>query len=173
MVLYTIGYEGLQINTFFSVLKEFQIDQLIDVRELPLSRKKGFSKTSLGKMSSAIGIAYKHIRELGCPKQIRYAYSKNHDWTEYTNFYLNYLQSQDQSIRDLAEIVYFKKSCLLCFESNPHRCHRYYVAEAVQRVNQCISITHLEPKTTENPVLLEPLVDRLSRQSTIYQEICE
>lgn len=42
MNLYTAGYEGLSINAFIARLKQAGIDKVLDVREYPLSRKKGF-----------------------------------------------------------------------------------------------------------------------------------
>jgi len=42
--LFTIGYEGRNIEEFISQLKDFNITRLIDVRKIPLFRKKGFSK---------------------------------------------------------------------------------------------------------------------------------
>ena len=46
-ILYTIGYEGRKIDEFVVNLKSSHVKMLIDVRELPLSRKKGFSKNKL------------------------------------------------------------------------------------------------------------------------------
>ena len=47
MNLYTAGYEGLTIDAFIARLKQAGIDRVLDVREYPLSRKKGFSKKCL------------------------------------------------------------------------------------------------------------------------------
>ena len=41
--LYTIGYEGLSLPRFITILQNYHIHTLVDVRELPLSRKPGFS----------------------------------------------------------------------------------------------------------------------------------
>lgn len=45
--LFTFGYEGLTIEAFIARLNEAGVRTIIDVRELPLSRKKGFSKGSV------------------------------------------------------------------------------------------------------------------------------
>ena len=45
--LFTIGYEGRNIEEFISHLKDFNIPRLIDVRKIPLSRKKGFNKKAM------------------------------------------------------------------------------------------------------------------------------
>ena len=42
--LLTIGYEGVKIEEFLDTLLEAEVTVLLDIRELPLSRKKGFSK---------------------------------------------------------------------------------------------------------------------------------
>ena len=47
MEIYTIGYEGLNQKEFLAWLQHYKINVIADVRQLPLSRKKGFSKNSL------------------------------------------------------------------------------------------------------------------------------
>jgi uncharacterized protein (DUF488 family) len=42
--IYTIGYEGTDIERFVRTLKIVGVEQPVDVRAVPLSRKKGFSK---------------------------------------------------------------------------------------------------------------------------------
>ena len=45
MDLFTIGYEGLDQRQFIAHLVHNKISVVADVRHLPLSRKKGFSKS--------------------------------------------------------------------------------------------------------------------------------
>ncbi|WP_317134813.1 DUF488 family protein [Rhodoferax lithotrophicus] len=45
--LFTLGYEGLVLDAFIARLQAAQVKTVVDVRELPLSRKKGFSKISI------------------------------------------------------------------------------------------------------------------------------
>ena len=49
MTVFTIGYEGLDIGAFMSLLAEHGIETVVDIRELPLSRKPGFSKKALAR----------------------------------------------------------------------------------------------------------------------------
>ena len=44
MTVFIIGYEGLSIDSFLSLLAQHRIDTIVDVREYPVSRKLGFSK---------------------------------------------------------------------------------------------------------------------------------
>jgi uncharacterized protein (DUF488 family) len=56
--LLTIGYEGRTIEEFVGELLAGSVETLIDVRELPLSRKRGFSKRALSTELAAAGIEY-------------------------------------------------------------------------------------------------------------------
>ena len=42
--LMTIGYEGASIDDFVETLRYSSVSTLVDIRELPLSRKKDFLK---------------------------------------------------------------------------------------------------------------------------------
>jgi Protein of unknown function, DUF488 len=52
--LYTIGYEGTDIDRFVATLKAVGVQLLADVRALPLSRKRGFSKNGAASKSLAV-----------------------------------------------------------------------------------------------------------------------
>ncbi|RUA22066.1 DUF488 domain-containing protein [Billgrantia gudaonensis] len=69
MALFTAGYEGIDIDTFLKRLRDAGVDKVIDVRQYPISRKPGFSKTAFSSRLRAAGIDYEHIRELGCPSR--------------------------------------------------------------------------------------------------------
>ena len=74
MNIYTIGYEGLDLDGFLALLRKHGVETVVDIRELPLSRKPGFSKTVLGDTLNVSGKEYVHIPELGCPKPVRNTY---------------------------------------------------------------------------------------------------
>ena len=144
--LFTIGYEGLDIAAFIARLRDAQVHLIVDVRELPLSRKKGFSKASFREHLVAAGIAYSHIPALGCPKKIRDQYRATGDWARYTRDFLAYLHTQDASVRELAMQSRTVSACLVCFEADYLMCHRTYVARAAQRFGAPV-IKHLTAKT--------------------------
>lgn len=146
--LHTFGYEGLDIEAFISRLSEAGIQSVVDVRELPLSRKKGFSKTAFRERLSAAGIAYFHVPALGCPKPIRDAYRISGDWKVYTRRFLAYLKSQSSTVEELAKVARSTSACLVCFEADYAFCHRTYVARAARDAGGP-SIKHLTAKTAE------------------------
>lgn len=144
--LFTIGYQGLDVAAFITSLREARIRLIVDVRELPLSRKKGFSKTALREQLVAAGIGYFHLPALGCPKWIRNQYRSNGDWARYTRDFLAYLETQNASVRELAQQSRTTTACLMCFEADHSMCHRTYVGRAAKRFGAPM-LKHLTAKT--------------------------
>ena len=97
---------------------------VVDIRELPLSRKKGVSKSAFCAAFSAHGIAYLHAPALGCPKPIRNQYKTDGNWQTYTREFLKYIQTQDASLRELVKIAQATPACLVCFEADDSSCDR-------------------------------------------------
>lgn len=131
----TIGYEGCTLETFFHRLTQHNVQTLIDVRELPVSRKKGFSKTALREAAQTYGIGYVHIRALGCPRPIRHDYRSDQDWQQFTHRYLEYLDTQDTALAELALRVQDERCCLMCMEANPNTCHRLFIAQRLSTMS--------------------------------------
>ena len=134
MPLFTIGYEGLDLDTFVQILLDNGVESLLDVRQRPQSRKRGFSKTALANACDENGIGYQHLSIFGCPLDIRNAYRADGDWEKYTDAFLEHLQAPElqQAIANLAVSAWEKRSCLMCFEADENSCHRLFVANAVE-----------------------------------------
>jgi uncharacterized protein (DUF488 family) len=142
MILMTIGYEGLDIQTFIAELKTNGVTTLIDVRELPLSRKKNFSKSALSAAIRKAGIAYVHMPALGCPRDVRKEYYIDADWSRYRRRFNLYLQTQHDALVELRKASKVQSCCLMCFEADYRSCHRSLITEAM--VRDCkITINHL------------------------------
>lgn len=135
MAVFTIGYEGIGLEDFLGLLSENGIDTLIDIREYPLSRKPGFSKTVLNATVGLMGLDYRHIKALGCPKEVRNKYRDTGDWTQYKRGFLSYLDTQTEVIRELAEFSASSNFALMCFEADYNYCHRSMVANAVAKLS--------------------------------------
>lgn len=132
MTVFTIGYEGLDIDAFMSLLAEHGIDTVVDIRELPLSRKPGFSKKALASVLNFSGLEYVHMVDLGCPKPVRDRYREDGNWKRYTDGFLKHLKTQEAAIAELSELVGSSNCALLCYEADFNFCHRSMVAKAVR-----------------------------------------
>ena len=145
MNLYTFGYEGLNLDAFIARLKEVNVQQIVDVREYPLSRKKGFSKNALLAALVVNGIDYLHMAALGCPKGIRQRYKADGDWRAYEKNFRAYLKTQSKAVHSVAQLARRKTTCLICFEADYSRCHRSFVARAAVASGAPL-LAHLTPE---------------------------
>ena len=129
-ILYTIGYEGTDIDRFVATLGAVGIARLADVRAVPHSRKKGFSRKSLTSRLESEGIEYASFQPLGDPKPGRDAARSGH-YELFHEIYEAHLQTEDaqSAIEDLAAAAGAVPTCLLCFERDPSVCHRSIVAK--------------------------------------------
>lgn len=131
-VLATIGYEQSSLEDFIATLEAAKVTTLIDVREVPVSRRKGFSKNILRNALADKGIEYVHLVGLGDPKAGRIA-AREGRFEEFLEIYSTHLKS-DRAQTDLqraVEIIRPGGSCLMCYERSPIDCHRKLVADAL------------------------------------------
>lgn len=148
MTVFTIGYEGMDLDAFMSLLAEHDIDTVVDVRELPLSRKPGFSKKALASVLNLSGLEYVHMVELGCPKLVRDRYRSDNSWKHYTVGFLKHLKTQEAAIAVLSDLVNSSNCALLCYEADYNFCHRSMVANAVR--DYCgIEVKHIKAEATK------------------------
>ncbi|WP_375394971.1 DUF488 family protein [uncultured Sphingomonas sp.] len=132
MKIYTIGYEAATLADFLAALTMAEVERVIDVRALPLSRRPGFSKSSLAASLAEAGIGYVHLKALGTPKPGRDA-AKKGDVATLRAVYAGQLdlpeaQAQAAVMMDLAAEM---PSALLCYERDPRHCHRTLLLAAV------------------------------------------
>lgn len=133
--LVTIGYEGRSLEAYLNLLLKNSVTLLCDVRRNPLSRKYGFSKSTLSKACEGVGIRYGHLPELGIASEDRRALVKQADYDALFAVYER--DSLPKQTAALSKIRGWVKAgervALTCFELLPHQCHRHCVAEALER----------------------------------------
>jgi uncharacterized protein (DUF488 family) len=135
MNVFTAGYEGLALEEFLLQLRRARVQTIVDVRDVPLSRKRGFSKTALAAALDGVRIQYLHVRSLGCPRFIRDQYRADRDWGAYTAAFMMHLGKQAPAVSELADLCESRTAALLCYEADPAFCHRTYVARAAAAVS--------------------------------------
>ena len=130
--LFTIGYEGRAIDEFIDRLKQFNVSRLIDVREIPFSRKPGFSKSSLRERLEGENIEYVHVKALGSPSSIRNKLKTDGDYDYFFKGYDEYLSQNMHVIREAYQYIRDGVNCIMCFERFPDKCHRNVVADKIK-----------------------------------------
>jgi uncharacterized protein (DUF488 family) len=142
--LFTIGYEQHPTpDGLVAELRAAGVRRLLDVRELPLSRRRGFSKTALSEVLESVGIAYEHQRALGNPKPLRDLYRSGRQ-TEGEAGYLAHIRNGSSwAVDELAETLTATPTCVLCFEQDHAHCHRnVLVSELASRLPR-LRVEHL------------------------------
>lgn len=145
--LLTVSYEGSDLRSFIERLRGAGVRTLVDVRELPLSRKRGFSKRGLSDALAAVNVTYMHMPALGCPRWIRDRFRVDGDWQSYTRDFLEHLRTCKTSVHELVTLSRAQTIALMCFEADFSMCHRTFVARAVTRAGGP-PVYHLTAKTT-------------------------
>lgn len=147
-VLYTIGYEQASLADFVAVLRDTEIRCVLDIRAVPVSRKRGFSKTPLQNALADSGIDYVHIVALGNPVQGRQA-AKSGRLAEFRRIFEDHLKSAKARDGLLAAASRARKggACLLCLERDVRQCHRLLVAERLELEHDFV-VKHLTVGTT-------------------------
>lgn len=133
----TIGYEGAAIDDFVATLKAAGVAILLDVRAVPVSRRKGFSKNALMGALLEVDIAYAHLKSLGDPKDGREA-ARAGEYDLFRKIFMKHLKTAEAcfGLKEAVDLVVSAPTCLLCYERDPSRCHRSLVADAlIERID--------------------------------------
>lgn len=129
----SVGYERHKDSAEFAhLLRAAGVERLIDVRELPISRRRGYAKTALGEAMAGVGIEYLHMRDLGNPKRYRDLY-KSGKVEEGRRLYTDYLnEERREALELLASMLPEKKTALMCVEHDAAVCHRTVILESLR-----------------------------------------
>ena len=147
MILFTIGYEKLDQRQLMAHLSYHGVDVVADIRKLPVSRKKGFSKTVLGETLNHKGIEYINYQALGAPKELRDELYKSGNYDRFFQKYENNISDKADHLADILSLINSgRKVALLCFERNPQICHRKVVAEEIRKLDgNGLKVEHIVP----------------------------
>lgn len=131
-VLATIGYELASIDDFVATLVASGVRRLLDIRELPISRRKGFAKRALSAALAQADIEYIHLRGLGDPKPGRDA-ARAGDLAGFRRIFAEHLRSEpaQSALQQARHLVERGGVCLMCYERDHTTCHRSIVATEI------------------------------------------
>lgn len=128
--LFTIGFTQKHAEEFFGLLQDAHVQKLIDIRENRVGQLSGFAKyPDIAYFLNRIaGVSYEYQPSFAPSEEIRSAYQKTRDWTQYESSYRD-LMAQRRAIEQADPHSFEGKVALLCSEPEPDKCHRRLVAE--------------------------------------------
>jgi uncharacterized protein (DUF488 family) len=152
MRIWTIGHSTRTIDEFISLLEEYGIKLLADVRLLPGSKRyPQFNKETLADSLGKVGISYEHFPDLGGRRKPKEG-SPNTAWrNESFRGYADYMETEDfdkgvKCLLDLAADA--GPTAIMCAEAVWWRCHRALISDYLKA--RGIEVIHiLDAKKTE------------------------
>ena len=156
-IVRTIGHSNRPIEEFIDLLRQNEVQVLLDVRTVPKSRHNPqFGQDQLPLSLQAAGIAYRHMPGLGGLRRALKD-SPNSGWRN-TSFrgYADYMQTPEfaENVQAVIDLARTTRCALMCAESVPWRCHRSLVADAL--LVRGIPVEHIINPGKRRPAKLTP-----------------
>ena len=144
--IYTIGFTKKTAQTFFELLKEKQIEIVLDIRLNNTSQLAAFTKYPdieyfLHEISN---IAYIHDTKFSPTEETLNRYKKKEiNWDQYVEEFIQTMKSREIAKYIKANYLIEKKICLLCSEVTAIQCHRSLIANEFKEIINELKVIHL------------------------------
>ncbi len=131
-IIWTIGHSTRSLEVFTDMLRSFDIECVVDIRNYPGSRKyPQFNKDALEVSLPENQIQYIHLKALGGRRKPE-AHSLNTAWRhEAFRGYADYMDTAPfrHAMAELEAIGQRQRTAFMCSEAVWWRCHRALVAD--------------------------------------------
>lgn len=155
--IYTLGHSTRSADEFLSILENFGIALVADVRTIPRSRRNPqFDQVEFSRFLREHEIAYIHLPALGGLRRPRKD-SINTGWDNASfRGYADYMQTPEfaSAVEQLMAIASDRSTAVVCAEAVPWRCHRSLIADAL--FARGIPVEDIMSATKSNPHKLTP-----------------
>jgi len=136
--IYTIGHSTREIEEFIAILKENNIDLLVDIRRYPSSRKfPQFHSKELEESLKKEKIDYIWMEDLGGRRKVNKD-SKNTKWRKETfRAYADYMETEsfNKAMEKLEELAKENNVVYMCAEAVWWSCHRSLISDYLKAKN--------------------------------------
>lgn len=130
--IWTIGHSTRTFDEFIAMLKSFQIELVVDIRNFPGSRKyPQFNKEALEITLPQNNIQYIHLKNLGGRRKAN-TDTKNTAWRHAAfRGYADYMETDafKEGIKELEKFAMKERTAYMCSEAVWWRCHRSMVSD--------------------------------------------
>jgi uncharacterized protein (DUF488 family) len=132
--IWTIGHSTRPLEEFLSLLAEFHIDAIADVRSFPGSRKyPQYGKEALATTLAGHAIGYHWLPALGGRRRVS-PDSPNTAWRNASfRGYADYMSSAEfvLGVAQLLQVASNARTAMMCAEALWWRCHRSMIADVL------------------------------------------
>ena len=144
--LYTIGHSNVSFETFVSLLEEFGIDLVADIRRFPSSRKfPHFNRPALCDGLAAEGIDYVWLEALGGRRHGEKKQKSSNLGLTSPGFrtYADYMTTEKfrSAVRELLSAAGSFRTTVMCAEKLYWKCHRRILSDYL--VSQGVEVIHI------------------------------
>lgn len=133
--IYSLGHADLPLDLFLELLRHYRIGRVIDVRMASSSRHNPqFDKKILSPFLRIRRIKYLHMKELGGLRRHPKADSPNMGWRNASlRGFADYMMTAPfaAALTSLIRLAGDRTTALLCSETEPWRCHRLLISDAL------------------------------------------
>ncbi len=142
--MFTLGHSTRILEEFLALLREHEIEQLVDVRRFPSSRRyPHFAQDALAGALHEWGIDYRHEPDMGGYRKPR-PDSPNTAWRS-AGFraYADHMDTPEfqGALRHVIALAEKRATAIMCAEATPFRCHRQLIADAL--VARGVEVLHI------------------------------
>ncbi len=148
VVVWTLGHSTRSWTEFVVLLREWELEQVADVRSFPTSRRHPqFEKQNMLRELTRLGLRYHHLPSLGGRRRrsaAQAARSVNQAWrVQGFNAYADHMATAEfqQGLEQLLHLAARHRTVLICAEALPWRCHRWLLSDAL--VARGVEVLHI------------------------------
>jgi len=181
--IFTIGHSNLPFEQFVSLLKEYEIRLVADIRRYPSSGKfPHFNRQTLCEMLAAENIDYLWLESLGGRRHTEKDNKSVNVGLKSIGFrnYADYMATDEfrRAVRELLSAAAQSRTAVMCAEKLYWKCHRRLLSDYLTA--QHVKVVHIldpgkttEHKLTQGAVITEtgviyPLPENGDSQRTLF-----
>lgn len=154
MQIWTLGHSNRSWEGFLALLRSQRIEQVVDVRRFPGSRKHPqFGQEELPRHLAEADIAYLRIEELGGRRKGN-PESTHTVWRNPAfRAYADYMDTDDyrRGRANLLELAADRRTAIMCSEAVWWRCHRSMIADDLKSAGHCVLHIMSPTQVVEHP----------------------
>jgi uncharacterized protein (DUF488 family) len=152
--IWTIGHSTRSAEEFLALLRSFNIELLVDIRNYPGSKRfPHFNKENLEALLTSNGVSYLHIKDLGGRRKAL-PDSVNTSW-QHSAFrgYADYMETEPfkQAIDKLEKLAQRQRTAYMCAEALWWSCHRALVSDYLKALGWTVIHILQESKSQVHP----------------------